>query len=108
MGKGTWAGLCIVAAMSVSTIAQAHFLSPDPVPPKPGDVFGFNRYAYARNNPVINIDPTGMYACGSKDKAACAKINRFVSTMHTALSHLNPNSSAYALGEGLRPHWHFG
>jgi RHS repeat-associated protein len=35
------------------------FLSVDPVGPSPKDVFGFNRYAYASNNPIINIDPDG-------------------------------------------------
>jgi RHS repeat-associated protein len=35
------------------------FLSPDPVGPSPGDLFGFNRYTYADNNPIINIDPDG-------------------------------------------------
>jgi hypothetical protein len=90
--------------MSVSTIAQAHFLSPDPVPPKPGDLFTFNRYAYARNNPIVNIDPTGMYACGSKDKATCTKINGFVNTLHTAMGNLNPHSAAYARLSAVSTH----
>jgi RHS repeat-associated protein len=35
------------------------FLSPDPVKPSSGDVFSFNRYAYANNNPTTNVDPDG-------------------------------------------------
>ena len=37
------------------------FLSPDPVEPSAGNVYGFNRYAYANNNPIINTDPTGEF-----------------------------------------------
>lgn len=35
------------------------FLSIDPVGPSPGNTFNFNRYGYASNNPIINIDPDG-------------------------------------------------
>lgn len=61
MGKGIWAGL-IVAVAVMSSPVQAHFLTADPSAPKPGDPFGFNRYAYANNNPVVNVDPTGKNA----------------------------------------------
>jgi RHS repeat-associated protein len=37
----------------------ARFASVDPVGPVPGDVFSFNRYGYANNNPSVNIDPDG-------------------------------------------------
>lgn len=35
------------------------FLSPDPVGPAAGNIYSFNRYTYASNNPVRNIDPDG-------------------------------------------------
>ncbi|WP_082190229.1 RHS repeat-associated core domain-containing protein [Frateuria defendens] len=35
------------------------FLSTDPVEPKAGDTFNFNRHAYVNNNPIKNIDPDG-------------------------------------------------
>lgn len=39
--------------------ATGQFLSVDPMGPKPGQPFGFNRYAYANNNPIVNTDPDG-------------------------------------------------
>lgn len=39
--------------------ATGHFLSVDPVGPTSGNSFNFNRYAYAGNNPIVNIDPNG-------------------------------------------------
>jgi RHS repeat-associated protein len=41
--------------------ATGHFLSVDPISPTEGDAFNFNRYAYASNNPIENIDPTGAF-----------------------------------------------
>ena len=37
----------------------ARFLSVDPKTPAAGNSFNFNRYTYANNNPVVNIDPDG-------------------------------------------------
>lgn len=104
MMKGSLTGLVLAVAVVCCPIAQARFLTPDPVPPKAGDLFSFNRYAYARNNPIINIDPRGMYACGSKDKATCTRINGFVNTLHSAMSHLNPHSAAYTHLDAVSKH----
>jgi RHS repeat-associated protein len=43
---------------------SGRFLSPDPVEPTPGNLFSFNRYAYASNNPIINMDPDGRDTVG--------------------------------------------
>lgn len=37
------------------------FISPDPYVGRPGDPQDLNRYAYARNNPLIYTDPTGHF-----------------------------------------------
>lgn len=42
------------------------FSSPDPLGPAAGNIYSFNRYAYANNNPIVNIDPTGE-APGDED-----------------------------------------
>ncbi|EIL91406.1 hypothetical protein UU5_14153 [Rhodanobacter sp. 115] len=52
------------------------FLSEDPVGPEPGNIFSFNRYAYANNNPVRFTDPTGRCAeYYSKKQGGGCKVN---------------------------------
>lgn len=36
------------------------FLSVDPVAPVAGGLLKFNRFAYADNNPILNVDPNGL------------------------------------------------
>ena len=42
---------------------RVRFTSPDPLlnSGRPWDPQSWNRYAYGRNNPLKNIDPTGLY-----------------------------------------------
>jgi RHS repeat-associated protein len=47
--------------------AVGRFLSADPVMPTVGNAFNFSRYAYANNNPIVNIDPDGRQS-GSAGK----------------------------------------
>lgn len=68
--------------------AVGRFLSIDPVGPSPGNLFNFNRYDYANNNPVVNIDPdgttctkseSGSYSCqfdGNTGKLSKAQVRR--------------------------------
>jgi RHS repeat-associated protein len=46
---------------------NGRFVSPDPVGPSPGNIYSFNRYAYANNNPIVNTDPTGMFPGDGKE-----------------------------------------
>ena len=57
-------GLVYMQARYYQSIGR--FLSPDPVGPSAGNLFGFNRYAYANNNPIANTDPTGKFPGGDE------------------------------------------
>lgn len=51
-----------------------HFLSRDPKSVQAGNTFSFNNYAYANNNPILNIDPDGREAaCVSR--GGCGNFN---------------------------------
>jgi RHS repeat-associated protein len=51
------------------------FMSIDPVGPQSGNLYDYNRYAYANGNPIRNIDPDGRcvdadFSCGAMVRAA--------------------------------------
>lgn len=73
--KESCAGLVLVVAIVCSPMAQARFLSPDPKLPTAGNIFAFNRYAYANNNPVVNIDPNGQDAIISYNRDGSINIS---------------------------------
>lgn len=74
MGKGSRASLVLAIAVVCSPMAQARFLSPDPKLPIAGNIFGFNRYAYANNNPVTNLDPDGRDCTTANRVTTCSTV----------------------------------
>ncbi|MEO7067919.1 MAG: RHS repeat-associated core domain-containing protein [Rhodanobacter sp.] len=50
---------------------MARFVSVDPKTPAAGNTFNFNRYAYANNNPIVNIDPDGRTCTTSNGMVTC-------------------------------------
>ncbi|HET7662751.1 MAG TPA: RHS repeat-associated core domain-containing protein, partial [Rhodanobacteraceae bacterium] len=51
---------------------DGRFISPDPVRPTPGNIYNFNRYAYANGNPLRYTDPTGMSSSPACGEVSCA------------------------------------
>lgn len=79
---------------------DGRFISPDPVGPTPGNIYNFNRYAYANNNPLRFIDPTGAYTCvdnsGVKNNHYCSEIAKADGAIHTALGDSSLGARAHA------------
>ena len=74
------------------------FPSPDPVRPVAGNIYSFNRYAYANNNPIANIDPTGMFPGDTGDCSNSAypcQVQRFsYSSSQGGIFHVAGNALA--------------
>jgi len=74
--------------------ALGRFTRPDPImisKPKIADPQQWNMYAYARNNPLRFIDPTGMYVCqGSTDQ--CKAIQTALANVQSAANNLKAGS----------------
>ena len=63
------------------------FLSVDPVGPTAGNIFSFNRYAYANNNPIVNMDPDGREsACVSMGQSCLPPNSDMVGAAKMAVS----------------------
>lgn len=53
------------------------FLSIDPASVEPQNPFSFNRYAYANDNPLAYIDPTGMFSWKNFASGALSMLQQF-------------------------------
>jgi RHS repeat-associated protein len=60
---GTFTGMMVHLNGRVLDGFIGRMLSPDPYIPDPGNTQDFNRYAYARNNPLTLADPSGFDQC---------------------------------------------
>ena len=63
---------------------QGHWLSPDPYDGSydPSNPQSFNRYVYAMNSPLSNVDPSGLQTITSIG-SGCYEVTTYVSTSHS-------------------------
>jgi RHS repeat-associated protein len=61
--------------------ATGHFISVDPVSPTEANIFNFNRYDYANDNPVRYIDPDGR-TCTEANKTYTCQIDKVVTQVN--------------------------
>ena len=68
--------------------AVGRFISTDPIGPVVGNSFNFNRFAYANNSPVQNIDPDGMCTGShlSNGDSTCLSTGEFTTQAGSAKS----------------------
>ncbi|HET6586917.1 MAG TPA: RHS repeat-associated core domain-containing protein [Oleiagrimonas sp.] len=60
------------------------FISPDPISPMSGNIYNINRYAYANNNPIVNIDPDGRDTVGENINSAAQGCGRVTCAFYAA------------------------
>ncbi len=75
------------------------FINKDPAGIQPGSVFNFNRFVYGNNNPIANIDPTGMQDCSDQCMKMRALSDHF-SNMAAGISDENAATGMSAEGSG--------
>jgi len=61
--------------------ATGRFSSVDPVSPTAANIFSFNRYGYANDNPVRYVDPDGR-TCTQADKTYTCQIDQVVTPVN--------------------------
>ena len=74
--------------------SMGRFTSPDPLlnSGRPWDPQSWNRYSYVRNNPLTNIDPTGLYdlnnTCASDNKKCNKEFRQHADQLKNGLKNL--------------------
>lgn len=90
------------------------FLSTDPVSLFKANIYSFNKFAYANDNPIVNVDPDGRYTCTQSGKSVSCRdsgITKLVDGIKAAQTKYSPKSAAYTvlsrvlstLGESDKP-----
>ena len=77
-------------------VGGGRFLSVDPVLGQPRVPQSWNRYAYALNNPLRFIDPTGEYSCQGTSEE-CKQIEARIETIRQAVGELHPEHEGRAV-----------
>ncbi len=77
--------------------AIGRFVSADSVVPRPGDSQALNRYTYARNSPLVRVDPSGHSDCNVHTTSGCLPWNvdpKYGSTDFLgSLNHVNESNT---------------
>jgi RHS repeat-associated protein len=87
---------------------QARMLSPDMYVAFPMNTQGYNRYAYAMNNPLVNTDPDGEFVhlivgavIGGLMNLMMADMNGQIGSFWDGLKYFGVGAAAGALGAGV-------
>jgi RHS repeat-associated protein len=78
------------------------FISADPNIPDPLDPQSYNRYAYARNNPISRVDPTGF---GDTDSGAAMLGDSLMTSVSSTLENLPLTTFHFNLDDVLDTQW---
>ncbi len=77
------------------------FVSPDPAEDSQNAAFGFNRYVYAHNNPLSNVDPSGHWLKSLWNSTKSAVVSGFQAVANSTIGNALINSTSADLAAGF-------